>query len=60
MLPPPINDCACVLDELNSEDLSDMAPDLLRWGDDLKSEPVDYKEELFEDEINGVSESICE
>ena len=44
----PNYDCACVLDELNSEELCAMAPDLLRWGDDLKSVTVDYYDELFD------------
>ena len=52
----PNNDCACVLNELNSGELCAMAPDLLRWGDDQKSESADYSDELFEDELNGVSE----
>ena len=34
-----------------------MAPDLLRWGDDLISEPADYIDDLFDDELNGVSDS---
>ena len=31
-----------------------MAPDLLRWGDDLISEPADYIDDVFDD---GVSDS---
>ena len=38
----PINDFTCVLKERNSEDLCAMAPDLLRWGNDLISEPADH------------------
>ena len=38
-------------------DLGVMAPDLLQWGDDLISEPADYIDDLFDDELNGVSES---
>ena len=38
-------------------DLGVMAPDLLRWGDDLISEPADYIDDLFDDELNGVSDS---
>ena len=34
-----------------------MAPDLLRWGDDLISVPADYNDDLFEHEFTGVSES---
>ena len=34
-----------------------MAPDLLGWDDDLESEPADYNDDLFEDELNEVSES---
>ena len=33
-----------------------MAPDLLRWGDDLESESADYNDDLFEEEFNGVSD----
>ena len=51
------NDCACVFDELNTSDVCAMAPDLLRWGDDLISVPADYNGELFEQEFTGVSES---
>ena len=36
-------------------DLGVMAPDLLRWGEYLISEPADYNDDLFEDELNGVS-----
>ena len=50
----PINDCACVLDELN---LCAMAPDLLRWGDDLISVSADHIDELFDREFTRVSES---
>ena len=38
-------------------DLGVMAPDLLRWGDDLISEPADYTDDSFDDELNGVSDS---
>ena len=34
-----------------------MAPDLLRRGDDLISEPADYTDDSFDDELNGVSDS---
>ena len=34
-----------------------MALDLLRWGEDLISEPADYIDDLFSDELNGVSDS---
>ena len=34
-----------------------MAPDLLRWGDDLKSVPADYNDELVDQESTRVSES---
>ena len=34
-----------------------MAPDLLRWGDDLISEPADFTDDLFDDKLNGVSDS---
>ena len=34
-----------------------MAPDLLQWGDDLISEPADFTNDLFDDQLNGVSES---
>ena len=34
-----------------------MAPNLLRWGDDLISEPADYTDDLFDDKLNGVSDS---
>ena len=37
-----------------------MAPDPLQRGDDLMSESADYKKELFEDELNIVSESDYE
>ena len=50
----PINDCACVFDELN---LCAMAPDLLRWGDDLISVSADYDNESFDEELTRVSES---
>ena len=53
----PNYDCACVLDELNMRDLCAMAPDLLRWGDDLISVPADYNDELFDQEFTRVSES---
>ena len=53
----PINDCACVLDELNMSDVCAMAPDLLRWGDDLRSVSADYNDELFDEEFVRVSES---
>ena len=38
-------------------DMCVKAPDLLRWGDDLISEPADYIDDLFNDELNGVSDS---
>ena len=53
----PINDCACVLDELNMRDVCAMAPDLLRWGDDHISVSADYDNELFDQELTRVSES---
>ena len=34
-----------------------MAPDLLQWGDDLISEPADFTNDLFDDQLNGVSDS---
>ena len=43
-----------MLDELN---LCAMAPDLLRWGDDLISVSADYNNELFDQEFTRVSES---
>ena len=39
------------------DELCAMAPDLLRWGDDLISDTADYNDVLFEDEIIRVSES---
>ena len=41
--------------ELNSEDLCAMAPDLLRWNNDLKSDSVDYDYKVKRDEVHGVS-----
>ena len=35
-------------------------PNLLRWDDDFISDSADYNDELFEDELNEVSESGCE
>ena len=46
-----------MLTELNSEELCAMAFDLLRWGVDLESELADYNDDLFEEELNGVSKS---
>ena len=40
-------DCACVLTELKCEDICAMAPDLLRWGDDLESESADYNDDWW-------------
>ena len=51
------HDCACVFDEQNSKDLCAMAPDLLRWGDDLISDNADHDDKLCEDELIRVSES---
>ena len=31
---------------------------LVRWGDDLISEPADYTDDLLDDELNGVSDSV--
>ena len=53
----PINDCACVIDEQNARELCVMAPDLLRWGDDLISVPADFNDEQFDLEFIRVSES---
>ena len=39
-------------------DLCAVAPDLLRWGDDLISVSADYIDDLFDDELNGVSDSV--
>ena len=53
----PINDCACVCEELNMRDVCAMAPDLLRWGDDLISVLADYNYKVFDQEFTRVSES---
>ena len=38
-------------------DLCAMAPDLLRWSDDLISDSADYNDDFFEQEFTRVSES---
>ena len=52
----PNNDCERVLNKLKCEGLCAMAPDLLSWDCDLKSDPADYDYELIRDEVNGASE----